>query len=83
MERRFRKAPFALAGEAKDAPDLRERFGAFAVAVRAGPPELRPCPDEAPGALLAPGIRSPLAAGLRRRCREARPGLVGLASRPA
>lgn len=80
MERRFRRALFALAGEAEDPPDLRERFGAFVDAVRASPPEQRPYPDEVLDTLLALGLRPPLAAELHRRYREAR---LGLAPRPA
>ena len=42
MERRFRKALFALAREASDAPDLRARFDDFIAEVRSHPAPVRP-----------------------------------------
>ena len=74
MERRFRKALFALAREASDAPDLRARFDDFIAEVRTHPAPLRPYADEVRDTLLALSFRPEVAADLHRRYREARVG---------
>ena len=74
MERRFRKALFALAREASDASDLRERFDTFIAEVRTHPAQVRPYADEVRDTLLALSFRPEVAADLHRRYREARVG---------
>lgn len=74
MDRRFRKALFALAREASDAPDLRERFDAFIAEVRSHPAQVRPYPDEVRDTLLALSFRPEVADDLHRRYRDARIG---------
>ncbi len=74
MERRFRKALFALARETSDASDLRARFDEFIAEVRAHPAQVRPYPDEVRDTLLALSFRPEVAADLHRRYRDARVG---------
>ena len=74
MERRFRKALFALARESSDASDLRERFDAFIAEVRSHPAQVRPYADEVQDTLLALSFRPEVAADLHRRYLDARVG---------
>ncbi len=74
MERRFRKALFALAREAGSASDLRERFDAFIAEVRTHPAQTRPYADEVRDTLLALSFRPEVAADLHRRYHDARVG---------
>ncbi len=74
MDRRFRKALFALAREAVDASDLRARFDDFIAEVRTHPASVRPYPDEVRDTLLALSFRPEVAADLHRRYRDARVG---------
>ena len=74
MERRFRKALFALAREAGSASDLRDGFDAFIAEVRTHPAQNRPYADEVRDTLLALSFRPEIAADLHRRYRDARVG---------
>jgi hypothetical protein len=74
VERRFRKALFAIARDASDVADLRARFDAFIEGVRDEPPGLRPYPDEVRDTLQALSFRPELATELHRRYLDARVG---------
>ena len=80
MERRFRKALFALAREAADADDLRTRFDAFIEEVRRAPAHERPYAGGVRDTLEALSLRRHLVDELHDRYQDAR---VGLGRRPA